>query len=231
MRDKIRQGLTPPVHHLKKSEIVWLATHRCKKHHHSFLSHYACYLREHPEKERIGFLDCECSNLNGDFGILLSYCILDNNTGKILSGVFSEADINNKDEEDKRVVTQLIKDLLKFDRIITWYGRRFDIPFIRTRALICKVPFPYFGSIRHDDIYFISRNRLKLHSNRLENFCRSVLGITHKTHIISKYWRRGQRGDKKALGYILDHNKRDVIDLQRAYFALKDFVARNNTSI
>ena len=68
-------------------------------------------------------------------------------------------------------------------------------------------------------------------SNRLENACRVLLGKTHKTRIESSYWIRALQGNPRALNYILDHNKKDVIDLERLYLKVINFATRQDTSI
>lgn len=125
----------------------------------------------------------------------------------------------------------LIEDLLKFDKIVTYYGRRFDVPFMRSRALMTNVAFPLFGSLTHVDLYFVLRNRFCLSSNRLENACRTILGKTEKTRIENRFWRGGVRGDEKSLQYILDHNKKDVLDLEKLYNRVIDYSRRVDTSI
>lgn len=223
-----------PIHRLKKAELVWLGTHKCR-HGHTYLEHYACFLKERPDMwhERIGFLDIEASNLSADFGIMLSYCILDNDTDEILYGVINKEDVEKfkPDQTDKRIVKQLIKDLMKFDRIVTHYGRKFDIPYIRSRALMMKIDFPGFGSIVNDDTWLMARGKLKLTSNRLDTVERALFGKTLKNRIKSQYWIAGNRGDEKALEYILDHNKRDVKSLKKIWLKLKDFVGVRNCSI
>ncbi len=218
-----------PLHRLKKQELVWLATHRCQ-HGHLFIEHYNCYLKEHPDRERIGFLDIETSNLDADFGIIISYCIKVKGENKIYQGVINKDDLK-RNEIDKRIVKKLVNDLNNFDTIVGFYSTRFDLPYIRTRALVCKIPFPNYGTIKHKDIYYISRNKLKLHSNRQESVCRTILGTTEKTHLISKYWIGALRGDEQSLRYILDHNKKDVFDLERIYDKLIYFVSPSNKSI
>lgn len=223
-----------PIHRLKKKEIIWLATHNCKAHAHSYLSHYNCFLRENPNlEEKVGFLDIETSNLDANWGIMLSYCIKDKDSNRIYSSVITKRDIGkyNADQTDKRILTKLIKDLKRFDRIVTHYGRRFDIPYIRTRALIMKVPFPFFGSIQNDDTWVIARKKLKLNSNRLATIEKALLGKGTKTHLQPKYWIAGARGDKKALEYILDHNIKDVLALEKIWYKLRDFVSKTNCSI
>lgn len=207
--------------------------HRCK-HGHRYIEHYACFLAEHPEvQEKIGFLDIEASNLDANWGIILSYCIKVRGGEGILKNVITKKDIKKypPDQTDKRVVQELVNDLKKFDRIVTHYGRRFDLPYIRTRALIMGIPFPHFGSIVNDDTWVIARRKLKLNSNRLDTIERALCGEAIKTRFTAKYWIAGSRGDKKALDYILDHNEKDVIALERIWLKLKDFVSKTNCSI
>lgn len=227
--------MKPPIHRLKKSEIQWLASHTCSAHHHDFLTHYNCYLKEHPNTDRVGFFDIETYGLDADFGILLSYCIKLAGKDDILYNVITHKDISTAKagDEDRRVVTACVNDLAKFDTIITHYGNafRFDIPFVRTRAVAMGIPFPYYGTIKQYDTYPILKSRFKLSRNRQENAVRTLVGTTEKNHISGRYWRAAARGDTKALGYVLDHNKRDVRDLERLWNKIKDFARRADTSI
>jgi len=218
-----------PIHRLKKSEIIWLATHSCQ-HRHTYLEHYGCY-KGH--QERLGFFDIESSNLVADFGIMLSYAIKDGSSDKIYSSVLTPQDIKKAQfgNEDKQLVTQCLEDLAQFDRIVTYYGSRFDVPFLRARAISVGLDFPNYGTQKHTDLYFIIRGRVALSSKRLENACRVLLGETNKTRIESKYWRGGVRGDEKSLAYILNHNKKDVIDLEKLYRKMINFSRPTDTSI
>lgn len=60
---------------------------------------------------------------------------------------------------------------------------------------------------------------------------RALTGSTEKTHIDYRYWIGGVRGDKKSLAYILDHNEKDVIELEKIWLKLRDYVRKNNSSI
>ena len=219
-----------PVQRLKKDEIVWLGTHRCK-HHHTFLEHYDCYLSENPQRKRIGYLDIETSNLDADFGIMLCYCIKDGSSNKILEGVLSKKEAIHATAPDKRLVEQCIKDMLKFDLIYTFYGTKFDLKFIRTRAVAMNLDFPLFGTIKHKDIYYIVKNKFKLHSNRLEVACNELLGHSNKSHFDGNIWRQAVQGDTKALGYILSHCQNDVIDLEELRNKIIDFAYPSVVSV
>lgn len=223
--------MSAPIHKLRKDEIVKLSKGRCEAHGHSFLEHYNCYLKENPEKEeRLGYFDIEASNLVADYGIMLSYCIKDGLSDKIYGDVLTPTDVK-KGHEDKRIVKNCIEDLQRFDRIITFYGTNFDLPFLRARALIVGVDFPTFGTLKHRDAYYIMKSRFKLSSRRLENSCRQLLGQTDKTKIDAVHWRNGVRGDKKALAYIYEHNTYDVLDLEKLYLKIQDYSKMNSTSI
>ena len=111
-----------PIHTLKKAQILKLAGTRCEAHGHTYLEHYNCYLAENGEgvEERIGFLDIEASNLDADFGIMLSWCIKDSLTGKIIEDVLLKEDIENSPagQEDRRITANLVEQLSKFDKIV-----------------------------------------------------------------------------------------------------------------
>lgn len=162
-----------------------------------------------------------------------SYCIKKAGSKEILEGVLTAKDIKKAKVgcEDARIVKKLVEDLGQFDRIVTFFGKGFDIPFVRARAIIDKIKFPNYGSLIHTDVYYIVRSRVKLSSKRLENCCRVLLGKTNKTRINNAYWRGAVRGCKKALDYVLDHNRKDVIDLERLYNKVINFARKNDQSI
>jgi uncharacterized protein YprB with RNaseH-like and TPR domain len=217
---------------MKKSEIIELANGRCR-HGHTYLEHYQCYLDEHPEKKvKIGFLDIETSNLDANFGVMLTWAIKTND-GYLISDALHKSDLENcePDKIDTRIVKNLVEEIQQYDTIVTYYGKRFDVPFLRTRALVDGVEFPAYGSLKHIDVYFWAKFKLKLNSNRLDTVARTLFGSTEKNHIEFKYWIAGTRGDEEAIDYILDHNQRDVEELERVYYKLENFARRQDSSI
>ena len=218
-----------PVWRLKKADIIWLGTHNCR-HGHSYLEHYPCYLKEHPDtKEKLGFLDIEASNLDANYGICFCYCIKEQGKRKIHSRVISKKELENG--LDKKLMRQFLEDIKNFDKLITFYGTKFDLPFLRTRCLMHDLEFPEYGEKFHKDIYYIIRNKFKLNRNRQETACRALLGKTEKNRIEAQYWIRALQGDEKSLNYILDHCKRDVRDLERLYDKVIHFHSYTNRSI
>jgi len=216
---------------LKKAELVRMAQTRCK-HRHTLLDHPQCYT---PVPERVGFFDIETTAFDAGFGIMLSYAIKVGGEKTILTNCITKRDIDHAKagDEDARIVAACIEDLKTFDRVVTHYGSdyRFDLPFIRTRAVSLNLDFPFYGSIKSDDTYSLLKRKFKLPRNRLETACRILLGTTEKNHIDPKIWRAAGRGNPKALSYVLDHNRRDVRDLEKIYEKIKNFVRATDTSI
>ena len=55
----------------------------------------------------------------------------------------------------------------------------------------------------------------------------SINEDSSKTRIDAKHWIPALQGKKEALDYILDHNMKDVIQLERNYEKLKSFAKSN----
>src|SRR5579859_6965732 len=107
--------MSAPLHRLKKADIVWLGKHACAAHQHRYIEHYECYLKEHPEEgERRAYFDIEASNLDADFGILLSWAIKPSDSKTVIGDVLTPSDIK-KGYEDKRIVASAIEALGRFD--------------------------------------------------------------------------------------------------------------------
>jgi uncharacterized protein YprB with RNaseH-like and TPR domain len=217
-----------PIDKLSKQDIIMLSKKRCK-HGHTYLEHYNCYKTEHGEEEKLGFFDIETSDLKANFGIMLSYCIRDGSTGEMLFDTITEEDM--RDGMDKRLVAHCIEDMRKFDRLVGHYSTKFDIPFVRTRALIHGLDFPEIGEINHTDTYYMAKRLLCLNSNRQGTVAEAVQGDDIKTRISPKYWISALRGEAKAIKYILDHNKKDTIQLEGNYKALVRFTRNKKKSI
>ena len=213
---------------MKKAELLELFKGRCK-HGHTYAEHPACWVNEKEEKIKIGYLDIETSNLKANFGIMLTYAIKERGSKKIYSGTITKKELE-KGVLDKRLVKQCIEDMRKFDVVMGFYSTKFDIPFIRSRAMYWDLDFPLYGELQHKDVWYMVRAKMCLHSNRLESACKH-LGIEGKTHIESIYWIRALSGDKKSIDYILDHNKKDVIILEKLHDRVKDYVRDSTRSI
>ena len=177
---------------------------------------------------RRGFLDIEATHLKANFGFILSWYIKPEHKREYHCAVVTRDEILDPKIRDKRVVVELLKAFENYDELWAHYGAdgRFDIPYIRTRALILKVDdlFPQKGEKFIKDTWEIARKKLVLHSNRLEVIAKA-LGIKNvsKTTLDPAVWQDAMYGDEKALRYVETHNKHDVILLERVYHRIKRF--------
>lgn len=202
---------------------------RCE-HSHSGLEHPVCWQRDAPKK--IGYLDIEASNLDADFGMILSWCIKHGDLDKYEGYVLRRRDYRTV-ERDKEAIRRLIIALGKFDTIVTYYGHdwQFDMPFIRARALKYGFQFiPYKGLI-HIDLYRSAKAKFKLHSGRLDAAV-DFFNLGEKTKIKGDMWvRANAKFDKKALGYIWEHNKIDTEVLEKLHKLLMPYITVSRRSI
>lgn len=224
-----------PLHKLRKADILWLGDNTCKAHHHSYLDHYSCYLKERPSAspfyENIGFFDIETSGLAADFAFIFSYCIKSND-GKTYGRVLTPQEIRSG-IFDKKLVAEMCRDLNKFHRVVAHYGgdRRFDCPFSRTRAIKHGVDFPLYKKVLVSDTWLMAKNKLKLRSNRLAVIC-EFFGITAKTHPLTPdIWQTASAGVKKSLAYIYKHNLEDVDSMMKVYYLLEKYCPKSKASI
>ena len=112
-----------------------------------------------------------------------------------------------------------------YDVLYTHYGsdRRFDIPFIRTRAFVhgMEDKLPRYMEQFIMDTYPIARNKLKLYSNRLGAIASTLKIKNIKTSLDPNIWVLASVGHPESLNYIVDHNKKDVILLENVYKRLR----------
>ncbi len=180
-------------------------------------------------REKIGFLDIESTNLTASYGIMMSYCIKELN-GPLIENRITTKEMRSK-IKDKRLVADLCEDILKFDRIATYYGTGFDIKFSRARALFWDLDFPLYKSVKHTDVYYIVKNKIKLHNHRLGTVC-DFFNIPAKQHRLDPMvWADAMVGENDALEYVLQHNREDVICLETLYKKLNGHFMINRRSI
>lgn len=219
-----------PLYLLSKNDIIWRLKHKCR-HYHNYIEHSKCFTDYHEEK--IGFLDIETEDLKADYGIIFCYCIKVENSPKIYSDTLRPQDFTNYHvgKEDTRVIRNLIRDISHFDRLVGHFSSLFDLPFIRTRAVMCGLDFPSYGVYVQTDTWRILKNKFKLSRNTLENACLKLLGRTEKDHLSLEIKHRCLRGNTQALHFTLEHCKKDVRDTERLYHAVGSFTRIINSSI
>jgi len=211
-----------------RKQLMEMASKTCK-HGHKFLAHPNCYLEEQKKQKKIGYFDIESGGLQANFDYVLTWCIKTRDKDEYKTGCISALDIQNY-KLDKRILKELIDALKEYDVILTYYGTKFDVPFIRTRALMNKLNFLEFGALQHKDVYYMVKMKMRLHRNSLDSAC-AALGIKGKNHIKGNYWMKAKLGDPVALAYVLDHNKKDCDILEKLHKRLENYVKDSTKSI
>tara|TARA_R110000765_G_scaffold125881_2_gene223624 strand:- start:827 stop:1546 length:720 start_codon:yes stop_codon:yes gene_type:complete len=170
---------------------------------------------------RLGYLDIETSNLKASIGVMLSWCIKPRDKNEVIGAMVTKEDMFNG-TYDAKVVESLMDEMNNYDLLFTYYGSKFDIPFIRTRCLDHNIRFPVYREVSHKDLYYMVRSKLKLHNNRLGTVC-EFFGIQGKTPVDPRLWRDGMYGNQKALKQIYKHNEEDVKILERMHKRIEPY--------
>ena len=127
------------------------------------------------------------------------------------------------------MIQEFVDCVKQFTVIIGYYSQRFDAPMLRTRAIFWGIEFPPYGEIEHKDLYFLARSRLRLHSNRLESVC-DHMHISGKTHLDARIWLTANTGNEESIKYIVEHNRWDVLILEKVHQKLGEFASNTSRS-
>lgn len=183
-----------------------------------------------PIVEKIGYLDIESTNFQADYGYIFSYAIKTRGEDTILGRIIRPSEIR-RFVFDRKLMEEFVEDVKKFHRIVTYYGTRFDVPFLRSRCIKWGIEFPGYQDVYMSDCYYMVRNKLRLHNNRLESAC-NQFDIPCKEHKgIPDIWIYASAGHQPSLDHIWEHNKEDVIALEGLHIKMENFSKRSKVSI
>ena len=221
-----------PVRKLLKSELIWLGENLCR-HGHCFLSHYNCFITEEPStapmQENIGIFDIKTTGLKANWSHMLAWCMKEHGKKTVHSDLLTRKEV--RDKNDERIVRSAIKEIEKYDRVVTYYGTRFDIPYTRSRAIYHGIEFPEYRDLYHTDLYFMARSKFCLSSNRLKTIC-EFFNIPAKDHPMTpELWQRAGAGEEKALNTILTNCKEDVDSTDKVFNLLLRHIMVTKRSI
>jgi uncharacterized protein YprB with RNaseH-like and TPR domain len=125
---------------------------------------------------------------------------------------------------DKELAISLRNEIEKYNGIVTWNGKMFDVPFLNARLLFHRER-PVHIQFHIDAMYYAGSSSNRIGSRRLVSV-QQFLGLEHsKTSLDWDIWKAATRGDSKALKYIVDHCEADVQVLTEAYWRLLPYIA------
>ncbi len=122
---------------------------------------------------------------------------------------------------DKELVRQILDIINEADYIVAHFGDKFDMPFIRSRALINGLP--PLGPVNQIDTYKLVKKYFHLNAKRLD-YLGHILGVGRKNHTSWKLWEQCAEGNKKAINEMARYNMQDVILLEKVFNKIKTHV-------
>jgi uncharacterized protein YprB with RNaseH-like and TPR domain len=178
---------------------------------------------------KIGYFDLEADGLKTDFATMLTWSVKGKGE-KPVTGVIKKKELFTTIDVDKRLMTDLCKELSKYKIIVTYFGTRYDLPFARTKAMRYRLPFLEYGETYHWDLFYTVKSKTNLSRKSLDNIC-DYLGIEGKTPIDRETWRRAKYGNKEALKEVVEHNEGDVEITEALHERLMPFRKWIRTSV
>lgn len=174
---------------------------------------------------KIVAFDIESSGLSGDWASILcaSFCPIQSD-GSIGEVKTLSRTIRPKDPADDKALAKKIKEELdKYNIIVTWNGKMFDIPFLNARLL--QAGYDAYSAQMHLDVmYFARQGQLRLASSKLDNVSQFFRTKTRKYDVDHETLQASRAGDKKALQEVIKHCEEDVRILSEVYWKLTPLI-------
>ena len=170
---------------------------------------------------KIVAFDIESSSLDADWGRVLcaSFCPI-KEEGKTEQPYTLVRPVRTKDPLDDSALIRSIRDeLLKYNLIVTWYGKIFDVPFINARLLKHSLG-DYVPQMHLDACWYAAGTGMKLGSKRLDNVAKYFKTEHQKVDVEPEDWQRARYGDAEALQRVVEHCEADVQILSEVYWRL-----------
>lgn len=158
-------------------------------------------------------LDIETTDLAADRGVVLCVCYESSKyPGKIVTlrnDEVSPAWRKGRRGDDKEIVRRTCRLIEAHDVVVAHNGVRFDLPFLRTRAM--RWGLPALGEPKVVDPLNILWRKHRLRSNRLGALS-DILGLSDKkTPLDLSVWADAMlNGSRRAMNLIVEHCVADV---------------------
>ena len=129
----------------------------------------------------------------------------------------------DKEQDDKFLLEQFIEVLNEADLIVAHNGDRFDLKWIKTRALFHRLPmmlnYPQLDTLK------LAKKKFYFNSNRLD-YISKFLGYEGKMPTTPELWRKiCILNDREALKGMLEYCDEDVVQLENVYKELVSWEA------
>jgi uncharacterized protein YprB with RNaseH-like and TPR domain len=167
------------------------------------------------------FLDIESTSLHADMGMLV--CAVMRKDGK--DRVFFVA----SPKRERRTLEGLLKEIGRCDRLVTFNGRSFDLPFLMSRALVLGITdFDPIACV-HVDLYEECKRLLRFDRLSLDHIARTLglrcEGALSGREVPNAYLTYLATGDRGLRDLIVAHCVSDVDTMERLAKRLQPLLA------
>ena len=197
----------------------------------SMSERYAIY-----DIENIGYVDIEATNLKPQVGHCLSIVnvvrnVKGNKPIKTRIYKMTKAELDSAlrrgiMDPDKRIIQEFFEGAKDCQYLVGhWFhGRkRFDMPFLRTRAFLMDIDknIPNYGYWRFGDTWRSASSTILGLNNRLDTLGHILGSPVDKTRLSGTQWWLAAHGYPKGLDYVVDHNVKDCIITMKVHKKLE----------
>jgi hypothetical protein len=167
------------------------------------------------DPRKAAFIDTETTGLSGGAGTAAFLVAV----GFIEGDAFIVRQYFMRDfHEEKALIHAVERDLERFDTIVSFNGKQFDVPLLESRFRLQRRVFRQTD--RHLDMLHPSRRlwKARLESCSLQSLERGVLGFHREddipgAFIPERYFEYLRRKDGRLMVQVLEHNLQDIVSL------------------
>lgn len=179
-------------------------------------------------------LDIETTQLWADIGVVLCMSYESSEEPGVVRTLRTD-ELNPKDWKrgirgnDRELVKRANEVIRNHDIVVAHNGRFFDIPFLRTRAMVHRLA-PLHDMVIVDPVR-IARSKLRFKTNRLDNLLRVLELDDQKTPLNLVTWADVMHnGTVSAMDEIVEHCEADVKALSGLLPLVRPFIRQFDTA-
>ena len=190
--------------------------------------------------------DLETTNFDPEMGNMLTFAYgwLNPKTGHCPAKLLRINDYKGWEENptnDYELVKNAKEILEQADLWVTWFGMWFDVRFMTTRVMYWSEvgaedwgyqPLGYLpqppDQQNHIDLWWHTKRRLSLRSNRLDAVQQFLGKHARKTRLKKQIWKDAAWGHEESLEYVHKHGLMDIKVLKGAYESVMPYVSTYN---
>jgi len=132
----------------------------------------------------------------------------------------------DNNQNDKKMLSEFVKEMEKADEVIGHNGDKFDLRWLRGRAIIHQLPFPTY--VKSLDTLKKVRSAAYFNSNKLDYLAKLFLGYGKVDTGGFQLWVDiCENNDKSAMNKMVEYCKNDVVILEEVYHRINPYITHN----